>query len=219
VESPRIVDWAREAPFHRFVDYADVRLKRARIVEGAPLIRADRGAIASWGSRMGQAWIRLGFGFAVEEGDFAMRPAFPLFLRDAIAWLAGEGRRGFPLEARVGEALVNARPLPVARGEGRVTEVAGGTARIESAPIEDARLRWVASRTALLKIEVDGRVEWVAANDPAAGTVDLSAVAPRTAAEAPEQIPWWRDLPLAVVAGALVALLLLAEWWVYHALG
>lgn len=219
VESPAIVDWSRDAPFHRRLDYRSVRLRRARIVDGPPLILSDRGPIASWDSRMGAAWIRFGFSFAVEDGDFALRPAFPLFLRDAILWLAHDGLRAFPERVAAGATLSNAKPLAVGRGTARITEVAAGSGRSGTAAIDGASLSWPVLRTALIQVEIEGRAEWIAANDPSAGSVDLTAVPGGPGPAFPDPVPWWRDLPVPTLAAALALLLLLAEWRIYQTLG
>jgi hypothetical protein len=198
-------------PFHRRVDYGDVRLKRAQILEGKALVMSDRGAVATWDARMGQAVIRFGWSFRVEESDFALRPAFPLLLRDAIAWLGGEGRRAFASEVRTGRTFVNHAPLPLARGEAIVTDVVGEAGRTRALPVEDATLRVPVGAPALMKIEVAGRTEWVAANRDDDG-VDLTKVELVARPAPPPPIPWWRDLPWAVVAAFIAAVLLLAEW-------
>ncbi|HKS16706.1 MAG TPA: BatA domain-containing protein, partial [Planctomycetota bacterium] len=103
VEGVKIVDWDRDAPMHRWVDYTDVKASRAFVLKGDPLVTSDRGPVAVWSRRQGQAWIQFGFAFGVETGDFVLTPSFPVFLRHAVQWLAEEGRRAFPGSARAGE--------------------------------------------------------------------------------------------------------------------
>ena len=219
VETPRVASWIREAPFHARVDYADVRIKRASILEGRPLVSSDKGPIATWDSRMGRAILRFGFSFRDVDTDLVLRTAFPLLVRGAIAWLAGEGRRAFPPEALVGATLVNRRPVGLDRGQAVVTLVVGDSGRTRVLPVDDSLVRIPVGEPGLLKIEVGGRSEWIASNDPAAGTLDLTAIATGPGPAYPPSIPWWRDLPYAALAAVAAALLLLAEWWVFQALG
>jgi hypothetical protein len=219
VLSPRIASWIREAPFHARVDYADVRITRASILEGRALVSSDKGPIATWDSRMGRALLRFGFSFRDVDTDLVLRTAFPLLVRGAIAWLAGEGQRAFPPEASVGATFANRRPVGLERGQAVVTHVVGEAGRTRVVPVDDSIVRIPIGEPGLLKIEVGPRSEWVAANDPAAGSIDLTAVATGAGPEFPPAIPWWRDLPYAAVAAIAAALLLLAEWWVFQTLG
>jgi len=214
VEAVKIVDWDRDAAVHRWVDYPDVKAKRAWILKGTPLVTSDRGPIAVWGRRQGLAWIQFGFSFGVGEGDFALTPSFPVFLRNATLWLAEDGRRAFPRTARAGGVLVNDAPLADPEGEVRVTEVAGGEMRGRFVPVRSGEVRIPVSRPGLLKLEGAGGAEWVAVEPEA--PVDLAKVPAASGPGLPEAIPWWRDLPYSLVAAALVLTLLAAEWVLYQ---
>lgn len=211
---PKIVDWDRDHPIHRWVEYGDVLCRRARLLEGNPLVLSDRGAIATWGRRQGLAWIQFGFSFRVEEGDFALKASFPIFLRNALAWLSDEGRRAFPRTARAGGVLRNVAPLAEPGADVRITEVRQD--RTDSRSIEPHRgeARVLLPRSGLVKIECGGRTEWVAVE----GTEPLDAGrVPDTAGPGlPEPPPWWKDLPYPAVVGALGLLMLAAEWIFYQ---
>jgi hypothetical protein len=213
LDGVKIVDWDRDSPLHRYVDYADVKAGRAWALKGDALVTSDRGPVAVWGRRQGLAWIQFGFSFGVETGDFALTPSFPVFLRNAIQWLAEEGRRAFPGSARAGETLANAAPLADPDAELKVTEVQGSATKTSSALAPGGEARVAVSQPGLLKIEAGTQVEWVGV--AGAAPVDLSTL-PKAAGTLPDPIPWWRDLPWVLVAGAIVIVLLAIEWILYQ---
>jgi hypothetical protein len=214
VEGVKIVDWDRDASVHRWVDYADVKLKRAWVLRGEPLVTSDRGPVAVWGRRQGQAWIQFGFGSGVEEGDFALTPSFPILLRNAVAWLADEGRRAFPRMVAAGGTIANLAPLADPEGELEVTELVGSGVKSWRIPVRGGEARIPAPRPCLLEIEGGGHVERIAVqgDEP----VDLTRVPQASGGGPPDPIPWWRDLPYAVVAAAVVLALLAVEWLLYQ---
>jgi hypothetical protein len=220
LENPRVADWDRRHPVHALVDYSDVVLRRARVVAtrgGSPLVLTERGPLAAAGRSMGRAWVQFGFGFGVSEGDLALRPSFPVLLRNALAWLADEGRRAFPREARVGDVLVNRALLPERAATAQVTTATGGTSRTVTVPVERGEVRIALSQPGLVKIAIGARTEWVAVR--MAESPDLETLPKESGAPMPAALPWWRDLPWPVVAGALVLLILVAEWWIYQVRG
>jgi hypothetical protein len=214
VEGVKIVDWDRDAPVHRWVDYTDVKAGRAFVLKGDDLVTSDRGPVAVWSRRQGLAWIQFGFSFGVETGDFALTPSFPVFLRNAIQWLAEEGRRAFPRSARAGTVLANEAPLADADGELKVTMLMGQEVRSSTilAPAGDARIP--VDRPGLMNIEAGTQEEWVGVLG--AEPVDLSALPKSSGPGLPEAIPWWRDLPWMAVAATIVLTLLVVEWILYQ---
>src|SRR5262249_27314735 len=45
VEKPSVVDWSREAPPNRRIDYGGLLIRKSRILQGEPLIRALEGPV------------------------------------------------------------------------------------------------------------------------------------------------------------------------------
>lgn len=214
VDGVKIVDWDRDAPVNRWVDYTDVKAGKAWVLKGEALVTSDRGPVAVWGRRQGQAWIQFGFPFGVESGDFALTPSFPVFLRNAVQWLAEEGRRAFPLSAQAGGMIANSAPLADPDGELKVTEVTGGELRKRANVAPSGEARIPVERPGLLKIEAGSQVEWVGV--VGAESVDLSSLPAARGPGLPDAVPWWRDLPWTVVAGAMVLALLALEWILYQ---
>lgn len=214
VEGVKVIDWDRDAPVHRFVDYTDVKAGRAWVLKGDALVTSDRGPVAVWSRRQGLAWIQFGFSFGVETGDFALTPSFPVFLRHAILWLADEGRRAFPPSARAGEVLANEAPLADPDIELKLSLAFGELAKISTALAPGGEARIPLDRPGLLKIEAGSQEEWVGI--VGAEPLDLSALPKAAGPGLPSPIPWWRDLPWPVVAAAIVLVLFTLEWVLYQ---
>lgn len=207
-DAPSVIGWDRASPLNRWTGYSGVHIRRSGILDGPGLLETDRGAVAAAGRGPGLAWIQFGFSFRVEESDFALTPAFPIFLREALRWLAGEGRRAFPSRIRSGAVLEASISLPP--GEVLATDVDGEAGRTRSVPVEAGRARIPALRPGLLRLEYGGRVEWAAVTG--GPPLDAGRLAEGPSPAGPERLAAWRDLPPAPVAAAAAGLLLLAEW-------
>jgi hypothetical protein len=180
-------------------------------------VLSDRGPVAVIERVMGRARIRFGFAFGVEDGDFALQPSFPILLSNAVTWLAGEGRRAFPREVRVGEVVVSRAAVPAGVREATVTTVRGDATSDEVVRVDRGVVRFQASRPGLVKVAAGPATEWLVVR-PAASP-DLEALPEASGPGLPERLPAWRNVPYAAVAGALVLLVLLAEWWLFQLQG
>jgi Uncharacterized conserved protein (some members contain a von Willebrand factor type A (vWA) domain) len=124
VEQPQILDWDRGHPLMRFVDLANVNLRGARQVKpavwGQTLVEADAGPLVVAGERGATRAVYVGF--ASWESDMALRPAFPIFLTNALLWLtARPGDNGGvtrPGEVVTLAATAAAGPLTITRPDG-----------------------------------------------------------------------------------------------------
>jgi len=212
VEKPVIVDWDREAaPNHR-VDYAGLLVRRSRILQGEPLLRALEGPVATWSARGGQASVEIGF--SLEESDIAARPTFLLFLINFVEWTSASALRSFRTEYAMGEPVRAERPLWISAGE---LTIAQGD-RLERVAVR--RGMAAASPVAgpgFLRINASGRTEWAGVNLFDAGESDLrerpSSVA---GAPLPPPAPWHAKIPYAYLAVGGVLGLLVLEWLLYH---
>lgn len=212
VERPTLVDWDAEAPVNRLVDYGGLAVRRARLVEGAPLLQAAEGTLAAGSARGGRAVVE--FGFSLEESDLPLRPAFIMMLRNWAEWASFQGLRSFATEYRVGEPLRPARRLWIEEGEvsfvssRRVDRVAvkGGVPEV-SPP----------APSGFVRIEGGDRWEAVAANlfDRAESDLRPPEGTP-VALGPPPPAPWHARIPYAVLAAVLVLVILVGEWWLYH---
>jgi hypothetical protein len=212
VEKPVVVDWAREAPPNRRVDYAGLNIRKSRMLQGEPLVRALEGSVATWSWRGGRASVELGF--SLEDSDLAARPTFLLMLINFVEWAPWQGLRSFRTEYAFGEPIRAERRLWI--DEGELTFSEGD--RAERIPVRDGRGGATpASGPGFVRLGAAGRSEWAAVNLFDAEQSDLRE-RPEGAAGSPlpPPAPWHAKVPYAlpVVAGVLV--LLLAEWLLYH---
>lgn len=212
VEKPSVVDWAREAPPNRRLDYTGLQIRRSRILAGEPLLRSLEGPLATWSSRGGRASVEIGF--PLEESDIAARPTFLLLLINFVDWASWRGLRSFRTEYRMGEPLRAERPLWIEDGE--LTFAQGD--RAERMPV--ARGRLSTSPTAgpgFVRFGAAGRTEWAAVNLFDAESSDLRAKKEAASGSPlPAPAPWHARVPYAFLAVSGVLALLLLEWLLYH---
>jgi hypothetical protein len=212
VEKPAVIDWAREAPPTRRLDFAGLNIRKSRVLEGEPLVRSLEGAVATWSSRGGRATVELGF--SLEDSDLAARPTFLLLLINFVEWSSWRGLRSFRTEYAVGEPVRAERRLWVDDGE--LTFVEGD--RVERIPVVQGVAKfWPSSGPGFVRLSAAGRSEWAAVNLFDAEQSNLQgATEPAAGAPLPAPAPWHAKVPYALLAVSAVLLLLLAEWLLYH---
>lgn len=199
VERPVVTDWDRTSPLLEGSDLTDLAVRRSRIVRGGtPLIESASGPIASWSRRGGYAEVR--FGFTLDESDFALRAAYPIFMRQWIEWARRGATRAFPASAAFGRPLVAEVPW-IREGAYRVRDARGEASLTPDWP-------------GIYRISAEGRDEFVAVNSFDRASSDLSVASP--GAPVPPPRPWHRRVPYAVLAAAVVLALLFLEWFLYH---
>jgi hypothetical protein len=212
VEKPAVVDWDREAPPNRRIDYGGLNIRKSRVLEGEALLRALEGPVATWSSRGGRASVELGF--SLEDSDLAARPTFLLLLINFVEWAPWRGLRSFRTEYAIGEPVRAERRLWI--DEGELTFAEGD--HVGRIPVHDGRGRsWPTSGPGFIRFSAGGRSEWTAVNLFDAEQSDLRD-RPEGAAGAslPPPAPWHAKVPYALLAVSGVLLLLLAEWLLYH---
>ncbi|MCY3023027.1 MAG: hypothetical protein NTW87_28965 [Planctomycetota bacterium] len=218
LEWPHVEDWDVGHPLMRYVNFSNVTVAEAQawkvpkttrtLVEGrgGPLV------VAFENDRMHV----VGVAFDVFKSDWVYRPSLPLFLRNAVPWLAEASPRRRPTAQRTGEPLV----IPPGLGASATLHRPGGEPpeRIELSQEHSVFVR--GTETAGLYTLKDLPEERVYAvnlasrtesDNAARGSLkigDITFESQRSAIEAKREI--WRDLALA--AGVLLVL----EWWVFH---
>lgn len=214
VEKPAIIDWDREAPPNHRVDYGGVHLRRSRILEGTPLLRALEGPVATWNSRGGRASVELGFPIELEETDIAARPTFLLMLINFVEWASYRGLRSFRTEYAMGEPVRAERPLWFDDGE--LTFAQGD--RAERSAVKRGRAASApAAEQGFIRMSAAGRTEWAAVNLFDASESDLREhPASLAGSPLPPPAPWHAKIPYSLLAVAAVLALLVLEWLLYH---
>ncbi|HLJ62312.1 MAG TPA: VWA domain-containing protein [bacterium] len=86
---PEIATWDREDPVLRFVDLRDVRINRALtlVPEGGRVLAAGQTPLLWEYEGRGVRAVLLGF--ALEDSDLPAHVAFPILVRNSLAWLGG----------------------------------------------------------------------------------------------------------------------------------
>ncbi len=107
LQRPSIVDYARNHPVSRYVDFTNVQVAEAKRLSPAnwatPLVESGGGVLAVAGSRSGRNFVQLSF--SLLDSDFPLRVGFPIFITNCLDWLvpaqtlsAGESiRTGQPM--------------------------------------------------------------------------------------------------------------------------
>lgn len=104
---PSIVDYARNHPVSKYVDFANVQVAEGRRLSPAnwatTLVESGGGVLAVAGSKGGRSFVQLSF--SLLDSDFPLRVGFPIFVTNCLDWLvpaqtlsAGESiRTGQPM--------------------------------------------------------------------------------------------------------------------------
>jgi Ca-activated chloride channel family protein len=217
---PNILDWDRRHPLMRFVSLSNVQVAAALTARARPWGRAlaedEAGPLIVAGERGGTRSLYLGFSPVVPQSDFCLKVAFPIFISNAVQWLAERPGRGETLQVHAGEVA----PIDVPPGikEVRVTDPAGRRSRlpVDASPvlfdgtdqrgiytIEVGKKRRLLAVNLASRAESDtrpqGKLQW--------GRRTLASVG-QGRATATREI--WRTFAL------LAALLLVFEWYAYH---
>ena len=221
LEWPSVLDWDVSHPLMRYVNFGNVTVAKAQVwtvpkssrvfVEGTggPL------AVAFENDRMRA----VGISFDIFDSDWAYRPSLPLFLRNAIPWIAEASPHRHPTAQQTGEPLVVPPGLgaPVAtlhRPDGSLPE------KVELSQEHTTFIKGT-EKSGLYHLkglpdDVDrvyavNLVSSEESNNSAHEALKVGEVTMNTAhsaIEAKREI--WPDLALGVAA------LLMLEWWVFH---
>lgn len=130
-----IVDWNTAHPIMRFVNPSDLYLGRSRP------IRAPEGAVVLIDTRDGPVGVAYAddrqrmvvLGFDLYQTNWPLLPSFPIFVANALRWLAGPSGGQVPMIARAGDTFA----LPAGQAAaGQVLLVApdGRTVRLSAEP-------------------------------------------------------------------------------------
>ncbi len=102
-QQPQILTWDRQNPVLRFVDLSAVLIDSAVKIQPATwaqtIAEGKEGPLMVVGEQMGRRWLFVGFNLL--DSDFPLRVGFPIFVANALRWLAGKQRweQGFVVKA------------------------------------------------------------------------------------------------------------------------
>jgi hypothetical protein len=217
VDSPAVEGWDTSHEVLQFVSLEDLRVDRAARI--TPLIDAAGEELADIivGSPTSPLVVAyenpekvLRVAFALEDSNFPLQPAFPIFLSNALSWMMDEH---VALASHPGRIEV---PLAAAT----VVDLEGN--EVTTWPLSD-RTVFVAQEPGLYTASRGSRRLRVAVNlaDPECSAVNATRFPPGTTAAASSQ-PFaavepagWGD-ELWVLLLTIAAVLIIGEWFTYH---
>ncbi|MCZ6697538.1 MAG: BatA and WFA domain-containing protein [Planctomycetota bacterium] len=221
LQTPDLRVTQRDHPLTRHLNFSTVTLARAIHVDLASgqvvLAESSDGSplIFLWQQPDRQA---LCLAFDVLESNLPFRNAFPVFLRNAVAYMMSEQRAWIRPLYRVGEVIEPVRPLPSGVREVAVARLRHDDVWNGTVPVRDGSFLFQ-------QTQHPGPFRFTIGDETAYTAVNLhdrreSRIAPDKAAEPPEKrlalsgrlfgtVPW---LAFSMLAAALIGL----EWLTYH---
>jgi len=222
IKNPAILDWERNHPVTKYVDFAEVRIQEAKIARvlpwGRPLVKAGGTPLVVAGERGERRCVYIGMPLRTEATDFVWRVGFPILISNSLGWLA-RGAERENVQYHTGSVV----PLPVPGGAGKlvVKTPAGSQVELEvprgqhTVPFDETERAGIYTVAAGKK----GKETFFAANllsrgesntrprdTVSVGREELASAG--SAATANREM--WRLL-------ALVAVVILSlEWYIYH---
>ncbi len=212
-QQPQILTWEQQNPVLRFVDLSAVLIDSAIKVQPAPWAQAiaegREGPLMVIGEQMGRRWLFVGFNLL--DSDFPLRVGFPIFVANALRWLAGKQRweQGFMVKAGNTVSLtVPTKQVVLRLPNGRSQSLQApnhlftfyGTDRVGIYELQAGNLRVPFAVNLLNSEESDITPK---------STITLGT---RTVAPMPTTVSWRELWWLMVLLGLLV---LTIEWWVF----
>lgn len=215
---PKVFDWDRDHELNRYLNYRDLPLPAARILgadQGTPLVSTIDGPIVASFESTTRRVIYVGFDMTAEL--FPFRLAFPILLRNALAWFEAEEADWFEASYPVGRAI---RPLRrVADGAPVTVRYAvNDETRTETLQVTDGRFVFRGNdEIGPIEFSIGGVAFPTCVNlfDPKESDVKPPDVASGTEALA-EQGRHLLNREVWVMLAALALVFWLVEWWLYH---
>lgn len=128
---PAIVDYARNHPVSRYVDFASVQVAEAKRLSpanwAATLVESGGGVLAVAGSRSGRSFVQVSF--SLLDSDFPLRVGFPIFITNCLDWLVPAQTLNAGESIRTGKPMYIDVPAGVSRIE--VTDPKGRAQKLE----------------------------------------------------------------------------------------
>ncbi len=223
-DNPTVIDWDRSHPMMRFVELSNLRVRRSYNYEMSPwmkpLVESDVGTLAWLGENNNQRIVVLSFGFRSRPSNtnnFPMLTAFPIFMSNALNWLAGVDTESSRRQLRSGDPLKLSLTGPTVDQVVTVRKPDGVTVEVRP---KDNRITF--SDTDIVGIyEVigDGFVERFAVNLLDESESDIKPaekikIAGQEIVSSSVSMVSNREIWSILIFAALI--LLAVEWWVYH---
>lgn len=215
-EKPVVWDWDREHLLNRYLNYRDLPIPPARILQlagGTALVSGFEGPLVSAFDLADRRVVHIGFDMTAEL--FPFRLAFPMLLRNAIAWFETEEDVLFEPTYSPGTTISPLRRVTDAAAKVTYLREAGPVEQL--LPLREGRFYFAATdEPGAYVFRIDGRNHPAAVNlfDPRESALAPSEAKGEANAGTAHRSLFNRDLwvLLAALALALWAL----EWVTYH---
>ena len=215
---PTIIGWDKSHQLMRFVDLSELKLDFVNDYEMPswmkPLVESDMSPIVWYGENNAQRAIVLPFTIQPETGNFPLIPAFPIFMSNAINWLAGQnfygmsGKTGEPIQLFIPEAT--GVQINVKKPDGSEVKVQLDKGKIVFNDTDEAGIYQVSGKGIFDEFAVNLLDESESNIKPS----DKIKVSGQEIRSSGLSVISNRELWTTLI---FIALMLLAiEWWVYH---
>jgi hypothetical protein len=217
-KSAAMVDFDRGHPALRSVEFGSLRWSSMQSAQPLSWAReiasSEQGACIVAGEQAGARTLWLGFGLTATDSGFPQTVGYPIFLSNAVRWLAS-------LDDSLAGAVQTGRPVSIqAPGQQKQLTVTlpGANAKTVSADNQGRMTLNAAERVGEITLAGKDFKRRIAANlaDPVESDLSMKKLPElaQPAATAGRPVLVLRDLwpYLAILGLALLAL----EWWVYH---
>lgn len=134
---PSIVDYARNHPVSKYVDFANLQVAEGRRLSPAnwatTLVESGGGVLAVAGSKGGRSFVLLSF--SLLDSDFPLRVGFPIFVTNCLDWLVPAQTLSAGESIRTGQPMYIDVPANVSQIE--VTDPRGNrqTIKVTQTPV------------------------------------------------------------------------------------
>jgi len=134
VKSPVVIDWDPTHPVNEHVNYGNLFLSSAMRLTGPPdarvLVESDTGPlILGWTSPTHRVVV---VGFDTFASRWPLRPAFPIFLADAVRYLGGVQLTGEAARVKAGRPITFAAPHGVSEVQVTYPDGTAAAAAVEA---------------------------------------------------------------------------------------
>lgn len=215
IERPEVWDWDRDHPLNRYLEYRDLPIPKARKLSlrgGTSVVSGFDGPLVSAFTLEDRRVVYLAFD--VTEDLFPFRLAFPLLLRNAVAWFAAEDEVLLEPSYEVGEVI-----SPLRRIDGPVVATYFESEERQSAtiPVTDGRFYFAATASpGPVAFDIGERQFATAVNLLDGSESDLSVPDVESDTNATTDSGHFLDRELWSLLVAIALVLWAAEWGLYH---
>jgi len=214
---PSVIAWKREDPLLRYASLQNILIEKATKVQAQPegrvLAEGTDGPLIVTSDHAGRR--ALFVGWSLLDSDFPLRPAFPIFVDNALHWLtdSGSSAASVGLNVHAGQPFNMTAPslgspltLTMPDGETQSLDTSTGVATVREA---DRTGLYVVSGPGLRKEVAVNLLNETESDVQPRLTLDLSGHAVAAHSSMLTLSETWR--PLVLLALAILAL----EWWIF----